>query len=161
VEAGNRQLGMGFMGISYVTVRNLQFTGANGSPTNGAVYAHASTATGESSHDLNFYQVTAQNGAGDGIHLEDCNNCVVENSTVSGMARAGIMLVSNRPEFPVTAGATIGNTISGNHFDGISTFGCAIGQECLGSKLPKGEFFSGLVISHNTVHDNGAGIYIR
>lgn len=161
IEAGSRQLGIGFFGISYVSVENLQFVGVNGPPTNGAVYAQAFAATSESSHDLDFNRLTVLNSAADGIHLEDCNNCIVENSTISGMARAGIMMVSNQPQFPVTAGATIGNTVFGNHFDGISTYGCAVGGQCEGATLPAGEFFSGLIISRNTVHDNGAGVYLH
>jgi len=161
VEAGARQLGIGFFGISYVTVQNLQFVGVNGLPTNGAIYAQALQATGQSSHDLDFNRVTVRNSAADGIHFEDCNNCIVENSTVSGMDRAGIMLVNNHPQFPVTCGATLANTVSYNHFDGISTYGCAIGGQCEGTILPQGLFLSGLIISHNSVYENGAGIYIR
>jgi parallel beta-helix repeat protein len=161
VESGSRDLGLGLFAISFVSVEDLQFVAANGLPTQGAVFAGGLAGTGQTSHDLDFARLTVADGAADGIHLEDCNNCVVENSTVSGMARAGVMLTSSRPQAPVTAAAVLGNTVANNHFDGISIFGCAIGQKCEGAVLPAGQFFSGMIIAGNTAHDNGAGIYVR
>lgn len=161
VEAGSRESGIALFGISYVTVQNIQFVSANGLPTNGVVYAQVSPTTGESSHDLAFKQLNVQNGAGDGIHLEDCNNCVVQDSSVSGMARAGIMFVNSQAQFPVTSGAALGNSVSGNAQNGIATYGCAVGAQCEGEMLSKGLFLSDLVISGNTTHDNGAGIYLH
>jgi len=161
IEAGSREAGILLFGISYATVQNIQFVSANGLPTNGAVYAQVSTSTGENSHDLAFNQLSVQNGAGDGIHLEDCNNCVVESSSVSGVARDGIMLASGKSQFPVTSGAVLGNTVSSNGRDGISTYGCAIGASCEGETFSKGLFLAGLVISSNVAHDNGAGIYLH
>src|SRR5262249_10913068 len=74
VEAGSRPFGIGMFGISYVTVQNLHVVAANGKPSNGSVYAQASS-SGKSSHNLSFHDLTVANGAGDGIHLEDCNAC--------------------------------------------------------------------------------------
>lgn len=161
VEAGARESGIAFFGISYVTVQNIEIAGANGLPTNGAVYAQTSTATGEGSHNLAFYQLNIQNGAADGIHLENCNGCIVEDTTVSGMARMGIMYVSSRSQFPITYGAVLGNVSSNNGLDGIDSYGCAVGAEDEGETFPHGLFPSGLIISGNTTFDNGAGIYLH
>jgi len=161
VETGTRALGIAMFAISYVTVQNLTIVAANALPTNGVVYAQASSAAGRSSHDLTFDHLTVMNGAADGIHLEDCNNCLIQNSTVSGMSRGGIVLVTAHSAYSVSAGAIIGNTVSNNHFDGVSLFGCALGGTCEGNVFPNGLFFSGLVISGNTTRDNGAGIYLR
>lgn len=161
VEAGARNADIALFGISYVTVQNLDVVGANGLPSNGAIYAQASTATGESSHNLAFFQLSIQNGAADGIHLENCNGCIVEDSTVSGMARMGIMYVSSRSQFPITYGAVLGNVSSNNGLDGVDSYGCAVGAEDEGETFPHGLFLSGLIISGNTTFDNGAGIYLH
>jgi len=161
VEAGSRGLALGLFGVSYVTVQGLEFDAANGLPTNGVIYAQPNASRGESTHDVDFNGVTVTNGAGDGIHLVNCNYCMVQNATITGMARAGIMLVSNSTQYPITAGATVGNRVFGNHYDGISVWGCAIGSTCGSGVAAKGAFLTGLIISGNTTHDNGAGIYVR
>jgi Right handed beta helix region/Putative Ig domain len=160
VEAGSRLFGIGLFGISNVTIQNLQVVGANGKPSNGGVYAQVS-ANGKSTHDVSFHNLTVAYGAGDGIHLEDCNACIVAGANVSGMARSGITLVSAHPSYPVTSGAFLRNTVANNAYDGIGTFGCAIGASCQGIAEPSGLFLAGLVFMNNTVHDNGAGIYLR
>ena len=160
VEAGNRQLGIGLFGISNVTIQNLAIVAANGKPTNGAVYAQAS-AFGQSTHDITLHNLTVVNGAGDGIHLEDCDGCIVQGSTVSRMARDGIELISAHANYPVTRGAILKNTVANNPYDGIGASGCAVGASCEGILQPAGLFLSGLVVANNTVHDNGAGIYFR
>ena len=161
VEVGSRSLGIGFFGASYVTVQNLAIAGVNGKPSNAAVYAQPSFQLGKSTHDISLHNLTVANGAGDGIHLEDCQNCIVQGSGVSGMARNGITLVSAHANFPVTAAAILNNTVSGSGYDGIGTYGCAVGASCEGIAEPAGLFLTGVVVSNNTVHDNGEGIYFR
>jgi len=39
---GTRPIGIVLFGVSYLTIQNLDVEGANGKPTNGAVYAQAS-----------------------------------------------------------------------------------------------------------------------
>src|SRR5262245_968619 len=161
VEVGSRSLGIGFFGASYVTVQNLAIAGANGKPSNAAVYAQPSFQLGKSTHDISLHNLTVTNGAGDGIHLEDCQNCIVQGSSVSGMARNGIALVSAHAAFPVRAAAVLKNTVAGSGYDGIGTYGCAVGASCKGILNPAGLFLTGVIVSNNTVHDNGAGIYFR
>ncbi len=160
VESGRRQLGIGLFGISYVTIQNLEVAAANGMPTNGGVYSQAS-ALGKNTHDISLHNLTVINGAGDGIHLEDCDDCIVQGSTVSGMVRDGIELVSAHSNYPVTRGAVLKNTVANNAYDGIGASGCAVGASCEGIPQPAGLFLSGLVVVNNTVHDNGSGIYFR
>jgi parallel beta-helix repeat protein len=70
-------------------------------------------------------------------------------------------LVSLDPTHPITSGSITGNTVETSHHDGIATYGCTIGGNCQGVALPKGVFLSGIIISGNTVHDNGEGIYLQ
>lgn len=161
VEVGCRSLGIGFFGASYITAQNLAIAGANGKPSNAAVYAQSSLQLGKSTHDISLHNLTVTNGPGDGIHLEDCQNCIVQGANVSGMARNGIELVSAHANFPVTAAAILNNTVVGGGYDGIGTYGCAVGATCEGILEPAGLFLTGVIVSHNTVHDNGEGIYFR
>lgn len=161
VEVGNRSLGIGFFGASYITVQNLAIAGANGKPSNAAVYAQPSFQLGKSTHDISIHDLAVSNGAGDGIHLEDCQNCIVQGNRVSGMTRNGIALLSAHASFPVTAAAVLNNTVAGSGYDGIGTYGCAVGARCQGIVEPAGLFLSGVLVANNTVHDNGQGIYFR
>ena len=161
VEVGSRSLGIGFFGASYITVQNLAIAGANGKPSNAAVYAQQSVQLGKSAHDISLHNLTVTNGAGDGVHLEDCQRCIVQGTTVSGMARNGIELISAHANFPVTASAILSNTVANNGYDGIGTDGCAVGATCEGILAPAGLFLTGVIVANNTAHDNGAGIYFR
>ena len=159
VEAGKRVLAADLSALAHITVQNLQFTGANGIPTNAVIYAH--TQNGVQSHDLVLNNLVVTNGAGHGVHLEDCNHCVVQGLNVSGMASDGIRLVSLNTSFPITSASIEGNTVTNSHHDGIATYGCAIGGACQGISFPSGIFLSGISISGNVVHDNGEGIYLE
>ena len=159
VEAGNRIVVANLSALAYVSVQNLQLSGSNGLPTNGVVYAH--TQNGISPHDLVLTNLVLTNGAGHGVHLEDCNNCTVQGSTISNMASDGISVVSLSTTHPITGSSIVGNTVSDSNHDGIATYGCAIGADCEGFTFPNGLFLSGINISGNTVHDNGEGIYLQ
>lgn len=159
VEAGSRELVVDLSALGYVTLQTLELTGGNGIPTNGVIYAHEKN--GVAPHDLVLNNLTVANGAGHGIHLEDCNNCQVQGATVSSMDSDGISLVSLDAGQPIKSGSITGNTVTGSHHDGIATYGCAIGGNCQGIDLPDGVFISGVTISGNVVHDNGEGIYLE
>jgi parallel beta-helix repeat protein len=161
VEVGSRSLGIGFFAASYVTVQNLAIAGANGRPSNAAVYAQQSVQLGKSTHDISLRNLSVSNGAGDGVHLEDCQRCIVQGTNVSGMARNGIELISAHASFPLTASAILNNTVVNNGYDGIGTNGCAVGATCEGIVEPAGLFLTGIIVANNTAHDNGAGIYFR
>lgn len=161
IEVGARALGIGFFGASYITLQNLAIGGANGKPSNAAVYAQPSFQLGKSTHDISLHNLTVANGAGDGIHLEDCQSCIVQSADVSRFARNGIALVYAYAAFPVTQVAILNSTVAGNGYDGIGTYGCAVGAICKGIVEPAGLFLSGVFVANNTVHDNGQGIYFR
>src|SRR5215469_296436 len=159
VEAGNRAVVVNLSALAYLTLQNLNLTGANGLPTNGIIYAH--TQDGVPPRSLVLNNLTLGNGAGQGIHLEDCTNCVIQGSDISGMGNDGICLVTLHTAYPVTSGSIIGNTVSTSQHNGIATYGCAVGAECQGLTFPNGIFLSGIEISANTIHDNGEGIYLE
>jgi len=159
VEAGKRTLAADLSALSYLTIQNLRLTGANGIPTNAVVYAH--TQNDIRPHDLILQDLVVTNGAGHGVHLEDCNNCIVQGLNVTGMASDGIRLVSLSASHPITSASIVDNTVSNNHHDGIATYGCAIGGDCQGVTFPNGVFLSGISVSGNVVHDNGEGIYFE
>jgi parallel beta-helix repeat protein len=159
VEVGSRALVVNLSSRSYITLQNLVLHNANGLPTSGIVYAH--TQNGIPPHDLILKSLALSNSAGHGVHLEDCNNCVVQGSTISAVQSDGICLVSLNTAHPITSSSVIGNTVTKSHHDGIATYGCAIGGDCQGIAFPTGTFLSGIVISGNTVHDSGEGIYLQ
>lgn len=159
VEAGDRILVIDLSALAYVTVQNLQLDGGNGVPTNALVYAHEQN--GVPPHDLVLNNLVLNNGAGHGVHLEDCNNCEIQGLSISSVATDGISLVSLDTAHPITSGSITGNTVTTSHHDGIATYGCAVGGNCQGFDFPGGIFISGVTISGNTVHDNGEGIYLQ
>jgi parallel beta-helix repeat protein len=159
VEAGNRSVVVNLSALAYVTLQNLNLTGANGLSTNGVIYAHMQSRIPPRNLVLN--NLTLSNGAGQGIHLEDCTNCVIRESNISSMGNDGICMVTLHTADPVTSGFIVGNTVSASQHNGIATYGCAVGGECQGLAFPNGIFLSGIEISANTVHDNGEGIYLE
>jgi parallel beta-helix repeat protein len=159
VEAGSRLLVVNLSARAYFTLQNLKLTNANGLPTNAIVYAH--TQNGEPPRNLVLNHLVLTNSVGQGVHLEDCNNCVVRGSNISAIESDGICLVSLDTAYPVTSSSVLGNTITTSHHDGIATYGCAIGGNCQGIIFRNGTFLSGIIVSGNTVHDNGEGIYLE
>ena len=159
VEAGKRLLVVDLSALAYVTIQNLHLTGANGIPTNAVIYAH--TQNGVRTHNVVLNNLELNNGAGHGVHLEDCNNCIIQGLNVSAMASDGIRLVSLSTTYPITSATITGNTVTGSLHDGIATYGCAIGGTCQGITFPSGAFLSGISVSENVVHDNGEGIYLE
>jgi len=159
MEAGRRLVVVDLSALAFVTVQNLHLTGANGIPTNAVIYAH--TQNGVPTHDVVLNNLEVTNGAGHGVHLEDCNNCTIQGVNVSTMASDGIRLVAMNTSYPISSASITGNTVIASRHDGIATYGCAIGGTCQGVTFPSGIFLSGISISGNVVHDNGEGIYLE
>jgi len=95
VEVGDRKLVVDLSGLAYVTLQNLHLGGGNGIPTNGVIYAHE--LNGNPPHDLLLNNLVLASGAGHGVHLEDCNNCVIRGLSVSGQRRHLFGLARSHP----------------------------------------------------------------
>jgi parallel beta-helix repeat protein len=163
VETGARPSGVDLTGISYVTIRNIQISGANAAPyAEGAgIWAITVHLTGPTPESLDIAHVAVVNGAGDGIHLENANHCSIDDSVVANNEGAGIKIYHSNGSFPITAASITNNEIHHNHFNGIFIVGCPRGERCRSKVYPDGLAVTGIRISGNKAHDNGAGIYLH
>lgn len=163
IEVGARPSGIDLTGISYVVLRNVEVTGSN-SVTFGdgaGIWAKLPRLTGPAPSHLIISHVVVINGAGDGIHLENSDATTVENSLVAFDDGSGIKIYGNNSKFPITSGVIQNNQVHHNHSNGINIFGCPPGTRCRSVVYPEGVIVSGLKITGNVVHDNGAGIYLH
>ncbi|HTV59537.1 MAG TPA: right-handed parallel beta-helix repeat-containing protein [Verrucomicrobiae bacterium] len=163
IEAGARPTGIDMTGRSYVTVKNVEVRGANAVPFSDGAGIWASTVhiSGPTPHHLVISNVTVIDGAGDGIHLENSDASTIEDSAVAFNDGSGIKIYGNNDRFLITSGLIRGNQVHQNHSNGINIFGCPPGTRCRSVVYPEGVVVSGLKIIGNTVHDNGAGIYLH
>lgn len=163
IEAGVRPAGIDITGMSYVTVENVEVKGANALPfSQGAgIWATTVHLSGPTPHNLVISHVTAVDGAGDGIHLENSDASTIEDSVVAFNDGSGIKIYGNNSRFLITSGLIQENQVDHNHSNGINIFGCPPGDRCRSVVYPDGVIVTGLKIIGNTVHDNGAGIYLH
>jgi len=163
IESGTRPIGINLSGRAFISVKNITITGANAAPyTEGAgIWAITSHLEGPTPGDLNISNVTVYNGAGDGIHIENAEHCVIDSSVVHDNEGAGIELYHSNGKFPITSGRISNNDVHHNGYNGIFIIGCPRGQRCRSVVYPEGLIVTGLRIIGNRVHDNGAGIYIH
>ncbi|HUO35364.1 MAG TPA: right-handed parallel beta-helix repeat-containing protein [Candidatus Acidoferrum sp.] len=163
IEVGDRPCGIDLAGMSYVVVRNLEVTGAN-SLTFGegaGIWAKPPRLAGPAPGHLLISHVVVIDGAGDGIHLENSDATTIEDSLVAFNDGSGIKIYGNNSKFLITSGAIQNNQVHHNHSNGINIFGCPPGTRCRSVVYPEGVVVSGLKITGNVVHDNGAGIYLH
>ena len=163
IEAGARPSGIDLAGMSYVVLRNVEVTGAN-SVTFGegaGIWAKSPRLAGPAPNHLVISHVVVINGAGDGIHLENSDATTVENSLVAFNEGSGIKIYGTNSKFLITSGVIQNNEVHHNHSNGINIFGCPPGTRCRSVVYPEGVIVSGLKITGNVVHDNGAGIYLH
>jgi parallel beta-helix repeat protein len=162
VEAGARQSGVNLTGISYVVLKNIEVSGANAIPygEGAGIWSITVHLEGPTPGHLNISNVTVMNGAGDGIHIENAENCSVSANLVHHNDGAGIELYHSNGKFPITSGSITDNQVYENGFNGIFVVGCPRQERCRSVVYPDGLVVTGVRVTGNTVHDNGAGIYI-
>ena len=163
IESGARLSGLNLTGISNVTVKNIAVSGANAIPygEGAGIWAITFHLEGPTPDSLHISHVTVTNGAGDGIHIENANHCSVDSVLVHDNDGAGVELYHSNGKFPVTSGSITNNEIHHNGFNGIFVVGCPRAERCRSVVYPDGLVVTGVQITGNTVHDNGAGIYLH
>jgi parallel beta-helix repeat protein len=163
IEFGARLSGVNLTGISYVTLRNVSVTGANAIPygEGAGIWAITVHLEGPTPGNLNISDVAVANGAGDGIHIENADHCTVDSALVHDNDGAGIELHYSNGKFPITSGNITNNQIHHNGFNGIFVVGCPRAERCRSVVYPDGLIVTGVNITGNTIHDNGAGIYLH
>jgi len=163
IERGVRPTGVNLAGLSYVSIKNVAVIGANAAPyAEGAgIWAITIHLQGPTPANLEITNVSVSNGAGDGIHIENAEHCRVDSSLVHDNDGAGIELYHSNGKFPVTSGSITNNQVHHNAFNGIFVVGCPRAERCRSVVYPDGLIVTGVQITGNTLHDNGAGIYVH
>ena len=163
VEAGARPSGLNLTGISYVSAKNIEISGANAIPygEGAGIWAITVHLQGPTPGNLDISNVTVVNGAGDGIHIENADHCTVDSSLVRDNEGAGIELYHSNGKFPITSATITNNQVHHNGFNGIFIVGCPRAERCRSVVYPDGLIVTGVKILGNSVHDNGAGIYLH
>jgi len=163
VESGARPSGLNLTGISHASVKNIAVGGANAVPDGegAGIWAVTAHLEGPTPGNLSIENVAVMNGAGDGIHLENADHCTVNAALVHDNDGAGIELYHSNGKFPITSANITNNQVHHNGFNGIFVVGCPRAERCRSVVYPDGLVVSGVKITGNTIHDNGAGIYLR
>ena len=163
IEAGARPSGVNLTGIAFVSVKNIAVSGANAIPygEGAGIWAITVHLTGPTPGNLDISHVAVFNGAGDGIHIENAENCRVDSSLVHDNEGAGIELHHSNDKFPITSGTISNNEVHHNGFNGIFVVGCPRQERCRSVVHPDGLVVTNIKITGNRVHDNGAGIYLH
>ena len=163
IESGSRPSGLNLTGIANVTVKNISISGANAVPygEGAGIFAITVHLEGPTPERLVISHVIVSNGAGDGIHIENANQCSVDSVLVHDNEGAGIELYHSNGKFPVTSGSITNSDIHHNGFNGIFLVGCPRGERCRSVVYPDGLTITNIRITGNKLHDNGAGIYLH
>jgi parallel beta-helix repeat protein len=163
IESGVRPSGLSLTGVAYVSVRNIAVSGANAIPygEGAGIWAITVHLDGPTPESLSLSNVTVSNGAGDGIHIENANHSSVDSVLVHDNEGAGIELHYSNGKFPINSGSITNNEVHHNGYDGIFVVGCPRAERCRSVVYPDGLVITGIQITGNKVHDNGAGIYLH
>ena len=163
IESGARPSGINLTGMSYVSLKNLKISGTNAIPygEGAGIWAITVHLQGPTPGNLNISKVTVLNGAGDGIHIENADRCTVDSTVVRDNDGAGIELYHSNGKFPISSAAITNNQVHHNGFNGIFIVGCPRAERCRSVVYPDGLTVTGVKILGNTLHDNGAGIYLH
>jgi parallel beta-helix repeat protein len=163
IEAGARLSAINLTGRAYITLKNIQVTGANAIPyAEGAgIWAITVHLEGPTPAHLVISNVSVINGAGDGIHIENSDQSTVDSALVHDNDGAGIEFYHSNGKFPMISGSITNNDVHHNGFNGIFVVGCPRAERCRSVVYPDGLVVTGMKITGNTLHDNGEGIYIH
>jgi parallel beta-helix repeat protein len=163
IEVGARPIGLNLTGKSYITVRNIAVSGANAIPygEGAGIWAITNHLEGPTPGNLDISSVVVYGGAGDGIHVENAEHCVIDSNLVRDNEGAGIKLNHSNEKFPVTSGSIINNEVHNNSFNGIFVVGCPRNETCRSVLHRDGLVVTGVKITGNRVYNNGAGIYLH
>jgi parallel beta-helix repeat protein len=163
IETGARPSGLNLTGSSYISVTNVEIRGANAIPygEGAGIWAITVHLEGPTPSNLNISKVTVVNGAGDGIHIENADHCVIDSALVRDNDGAGIELYHSNGKFPIASATITNNQVHHNGFNGIFVVGCPRAERCRSVVYPDGLTVTGVKILGNTLHDNGAGIYLH
>ena len=162
IEYGARPSAINLTGRSFLILKNVEAAGANALryAEGAGIWAITVHLEGPTASHLQISNVTVSNGAGDGIHIENADQTTVNSATVHDNEGAGIEFYHSNGKFPVTSGVITNNDVHHNGFNGIFVVGCPRAERCRSMVYPEGLTVTGFKIAGNTVHDNGAGIYI-
>lgn len=163
VEKGVRPIGVNLTGLSYITLRHIAVSGANAIPygEGAGIWAITVHLQGPTPGNLEISGVDVANGAGDGIHVENAEHCSIDSNVVHDNGGAGIELYHSNGKFPITSGSISNNQVHNNGFNGIFVVGCPRAELCRSVVYPDGLVVTGVKVTGNTVHHNGAGIYLH
>lgn len=163
IESGARSSGLNLTGIANVTVKNISISGANAVPygDGAGIWAITVHLEGPTPANLTISNVSVSNGAGDGIHIENANQCSLDSLLVHDNEGAGIELYHSNGKFPINSGSITNSEVHHNGFNGIFLVGCPRGERCRSVVHPDGLIITNIRITGNKVHDNGAGIYLH
>jgi parallel beta-helix repeat protein len=162
IEYGVRPSAINLTGRSFLVLKNVEAIGANAIPygEGAGIWAITIHLEGPTASHLTISNVTVLNGAGDGIHIENADQSMVDSATVHDNDGAGIEVYHSNGKFPVTSGIITNNDVHHNGFNGIFVVGCPRAERCRSMVYPEGLTVTGFKITGNRVHDNGAGIYL-
>ena len=163
IEYGVRPSAINFTGRSFLILKNIEATGANAIPygEGAGIWAITVHLEGPTASHLVISKVSVLNGAGDGIHIENADESTVDSAVVHDNEGAGIEFYHSNGKFPVKSGTITNNDVHHNGFNGIFVVGCPRKERCRSVVYPEGLTVTGFNITGNTVHDNGAGIYLH
>jgi parallel beta-helix repeat protein len=163
VEAGTRMSAVNLSGKSYVTVRNLEVSGANAAPyaLGSNIWAIAATRKGPPPGNLEISHCVVVNSAGDGIHLEGASGSKVDANLVANNENVGIQIYRSLPDFPVSDVTVSNNEVHHNKFIGINMAGCPGGTSCRTVTNDQQIGVTKVRVTGNRSYNNGAGVYLH
>jgi parallel beta-helix repeat protein len=162
IEYGARLSAINLTGRSFLVLKNVEASGANSIPygEGAGIWAITVHLDGPTASHLLISHVSVVNCAGDAIHIENADHTTVDSATVHDNDGAGIEFYHSNGKFPVTSGKITNNDVHHNGFNGIFVVGCPRKERCRSMVYPDGLTATGFTVTGNTVHDNGAGIYL-
>jgi len=163
VEIGVRPIGVNLTGLSYITVRNLRVSGANGAPYSlgSDIWGVVAGRKGPAPRGLRIERSEVVNSASDGIHLEGVQESTIDSNLIMNNENVGIEIYRSLEEFLVSNVTISNNEVHHNHFIGINIAGCPAQESCHTIRNDKQLTVTKVRIIGNKSYANGAGIYLH